>query len=171
MEEIVNKVANSGLITFNLEDYYHEGERVVYDIKDNLFQGLVLREKDFRAFVKENDWSTYEGKNVAIICSVDAIVPTWAYMLLTSVLEPICNKVIFGSLEALEQSLYQEALNKIDWASYEDARVVIKGCSNKEVPTFAYTEVLRLLRPYAKTLMYGEPCSTVPIYKKPRNKK
>lgn len=168
MEEIVNKVANSGIITFNLEDYYHEGKRVVYDIKDNLFQGLALREKDFRTFVKENDWSVYEGKNVAIICSVDAIVPTWAYMLLTSVLEPVCNKVIFGSLDQLEQSLYLEAFYKIDWTEYENARVVIKGCGEKPVPTFAYAELTRLLKPYVRTLMYGEPCSTVPIYKKKR---
>ena len=166
--EIVNRVANSGVITFNLEDYYHEGDRVVYDIKDNLFQGLALREKDFRTFVKENDWSVYEGKNMAIICSVDAIVPTWAYMLLISVLEPICNKVIFGSLEQLEQSLYLDAFYKIDWTEYEDARVVIKGCGDKPVPTFAYAELTRLLKPYVKTLMYGEPCSTVPIYKKRR---
>ncbi len=168
MEEIVNRVANSGIITFNLEDYYHEGERVIYDIKDNLFQGLVLREKDFRTFVKEYDWSIYEGKNVAIICSVDAIVPTWAYMLLTSVLEPICNKVIFGSLEQLEQSLYLDAFQKIDWDVYENARVVVKGCGDKPVPTFAYAELTRLLKPRVKTLMYGEPCSTVPIYKKKR---
>lgn len=168
MEGIVNKVANSGIITFNLEDYYHDGERIVYDIKDNLFQGLALREKDFRAFVKEKDWSIYKDKNVAITCSVDAIVPTWAYMLLTSVLEPICNKVIFGSLDQLEQVLYLDAFSKIDWTEYENARVVIKGCGDKPVPVFAYAELTRLLKPYVRTLMYGEPCSTVPIYKKKR---
>ena len=163
--EIVNRVANSGIITFNLEDYYHEGERVIYDIKDNLFQGLVLREKDFRTFVKEYDWSIYEGKNVAIICSVDAIVPTWAYMLLTSVLEPICNKVIFGSLEQLEQSLYLDAFQKIDWEVYENARVVVKGCGDIPLSENLYITITKKLQPVVSSLMFGEACSAVPVFK------
>lgn len=168
MEGIVNRVANSGIITFNLEDYYHLGERVIYDVKNNLFQEIVLKEKDFRTFIKENDWSLYKDKNVAIICSVDAIVPTWAYMLLASALEPYCNKIVFGDLSNLEQALFQQALSMIHWNEYENTRVVIKGCGNKAIPTFAYVELTLLLKNKVKTLMYGEPCSTVPIFKKPK---
>ncbi|WP_408613039.1 DUF2480 family protein [Limibacter armeniacum] len=170
MDEIINRVANSPLISFDLEDYYHQGERVVLDIKDVLFQGLILREKDFRDFVKEQDWSTYEGKNVAITCSADAIVPTWAYMLLSVKLEPFAHLVVFGSLSDLENALYREALSKVDLEQFRDKPVVVKGCSNVDVPTYAYVEISRLLRPVAKTIMYGEPCSTVPIYKRPKQK-
>ncbi|ARS36566.1 DUF2480 family protein [Pontibacter actiniarum] len=167
-EEIVNRVAQSALVTLNLELLLHPGERVVYDIKDNLFQGLILREKDFRAFVKEHDWSQYAGKNVAIICSVDAIVPTWAYMLLASKLQGHANYYVFGDLEALEQALMQEAIAKVDIEEYRDAKVVVKGCGSEPVPTYAYVEVMRKLLPVAASIMYGEPCSTVPLYKKPK---
>ncbi len=167
-ETIVNKVANSGLVTLNLEDHFHEGERVVYDLKDNLFQGLILREKDFREFLKGYDWSEYEGKNVAIICSEDAIVPTWAYMLFAIKLEPYANTFVFGNLEALEDKLFFDAVASIDAEQYRDARVVIKGCSKHPVPTSAYVEITRRLKPVAKSLMFGEPCSTVPLFKKPR---
>nr|WKN40104.1 DUF2480 family protein [Tunicatimonas sp. TK19036] len=166
--EIINRVANSPLITFDLEDYYPEGDRVVYDIKDNLFQEMILREKDFRTFVKEHDWSQYQDQYVALTCSVDAIVPTWAYMLLATKLEPYARRVVFGSLETLEAVLFQEVLSKIDPADFQDAKVVVKGCGNKPVPPFAYVEITRLLRPYATSIMYGEPCSTVPLYKKPK---
>lgn len=165
-DEIINKVANSALITFNLEDYYHKGERILYDIKQNLFQELMLKEKDFREFVKEYDWSQYKGKNVGIICSADAIVPTWAYMLLTTRLEPYANIVIFGDLAELEQALYQAALSQINPEDYRNAKVVIKGCGNLPIPIFAYIEISRILTPVAQSIMYGEPCSTVPIYKK-----
>lgn len=168
-EEIVNRVAQSALVTLNLELLLHPGERVVYDIKDNLFQGLILREKDFRAFVKEHDWSQYEGKNIAITCSVDAIVPTWAYMLLASKLQHHANYYVFGDLEALEQALMQEAIAKVDMEEYRDAKVVVKGCGSIPVPTYAYVEVMRKLLPVAASIMYGEPCSTVPLYKKPKN--
>ena len=164
-ETIVNRVASSTLITFNLEEYYHAGERVIYDIRQNLFQDLILKEKDFRAFVKAYDWQQYTGKNVALTCSTDAVIPTWAYMLLTSVISPYANLVVFGDLEALEQALFQQALDKVDLHQFEDQRVVIKGCSKVEVPVFAYVEIIRLLQPITKSLMYGEPCSTVPIYK------
>ena len=164
-ETIVNRVASSALITLNLEDYYHAGERLVYDIRQNLFQDLILKEKDFRAFVKEHNWQQYEGKNVALTCTTDAVIPTWAYMLLTTVISPYANLVIFGNLEALEQALFQQALAKIDLEQFKGQRVVIKGCSKVEVPTFAYVEIMRLLQPLTKSLMYGEPCSTVPIYK------
>ena len=165
-ENIVNKVANSGLITLNLEEYFHKGERVVYDIKDNLFHGLMLKEQDFRAFIKEHDWAHYTDKNIAITCSTDAIVPTWAYMLLANKMKPFANEVVFGSLETLEAVLYTKALAKIDVNQYADERVVIKGCADLEVPVTAFVEITSLLTPVAKSIMYGEPCSTVPIYKK-----
>jgi hypothetical protein len=165
-ENIVNKVASSGLITLNLEEYYHTGERLVYDIKDNLFHGLMLREKDFREFIKTHDWTAYTGKNVAIICSADAIVPTWAYMLLSNRLSPYANEVVFGGLETLEAVLFTKALSKIDIQSYADERVVVKGCADIDIPVFAYVEITRQLSKVAKSIMYGEPCSTVPIYKR-----
>lgn len=163
--EIINRVANSSLVDFDLEKYYDLNERVVYDIKDNLFNGFVLREKEFRAFVKENDWSVYQDKNVAITCSADAIVPTWAYMLLVTAIEPFAKNVIFGSLENLEQALFQQALAKIDLTEFEGARVIVKGCGRYPVPEYAYVEITRLLKPVVKSLMYGEACSAVPVYK------
>lgn len=167
MEEIiVNKVAQSGLITLNLEDYYHKGERVVFDIKDCLFQGLMLREKDFREFVASYDWSQYKDKNVAIVCSADAIVPTWAYMLLANRIQPYANMLVFGNLNELETALYLQALSKIDPVQYQNQRIVIKGCGDLPVPTSAYVELTRILTPHVKSIMYGEPCSTVPIYKR-----
>ena len=165
-ENFVNKVAASGLMTLNLEEYFHQGERVVYDIKDNLFHGLMLREKDFREFIKTHDWSLYAGKNIAIICSADAIVPTWAYMLLANKMKPFANEVVFGSLETLEATLFVRALSKIDVHAYANERVVIKGCADIEVPVAAYVEITNLLTPVVKSIMYGEPCSTVPIYKR-----
>ncbi len=167
-ETIINKVAGSALVTFNLEDYYPQGERVVYDLKQNLFQELILREKDFRAFVKDYDWSQYQDQYVAMTCSAEAIVPTWAYMLLAIRLEPYARRVVFGSLETLEAVLFQEALAKVDPNAFRDAKVVVKGCGKYPVPVFAYVEITRLLRPYAASIMYGEPCSTVPLYKKPK---
>ncbi|PWK22980.1 uncharacterized protein DUF2480 [Arcicella aurantiaca] len=168
MEEelIINKVANSGLITFDLEDLYDKGERIVYDLKDNLFMGMILKEKDFRDFLKTHDWSQYAGKNIAITCSEDAIVPTWAYMLLTTKLQPVANSVVFGSLEELENKLFFDALQKVNIEDYRGARVVVKGCSKVPVPTAAYVEITRLLQPVVQSLMFGEPCSTVPLYKK-----
>ncbi|WP_316746951.1 DUF2480 family protein [Pedobacter gandavensis] len=165
-ENFVNKVAASGLITFNLEEYYDAGERVVYDIKDNLFHGLMLREKDFREFIKTHDWASYTGKNIAIICSADAIVPTWAYMLLANKFKPFANEVVFGSLETLEAVLFTKALAKVDLNAFAGERVVIKGCADIDVSVAAYVEITSLLTPVVKSIMYGEPCSTVPIYKR-----
>lgn len=165
-EPIVNRVAKSGLITLDLEDYFHPGERVVYDLKDNLFMGLILKEKDFREFLKAHDWSQYMGKNVALTCSEDAIVPTWAYMLLTIQLQPYAHTVVFGSLTDLEEKLYFDAIAQINPADYRDARVVVKGCSKVPVPTAAYVEITRVLRPVVQSLLFGEPCSTVPLYKR-----
>ena len=167
-EEITNRVATSGIISLDLEDLYDRGERVLFDIKDNLFQGMILREKDFREFLKANDWSAYQGKNVGIICSEDAIVPTWAYMLLAIHLEPFANKVVFGDLAQLEDQLFSDAIQKIDPEEYRGKRVVIKGCSKFPVPISAYVNVTTLLKPVAQSLMFGEPCSTVPLYKKPK---
>lgn len=168
MDEIVNKVAGSGLVTIDLEEFYPKGERVLLDIKDQLFQGLLLREKDFREYIKQEDWSRYKDTYVAVTCTADAIVPTWAYMLLASALEPFAKKVVFGSAETLETVLYDELLRNLDVQQYKDVRIVIKGCGNLPVPRAAYVELTRLLRPHVKSIMYGEPCSTVPIYKQPK---
>ena len=165
-EQIINKVANSALITFNLEDYYEPGDRVLLDIKDQLYEGLVLREKDFRDFIKIHNWAQYENKLVAITCSTDAIVPTWAYMLLAIALKPFAKRVIFGSLQELEIENYRNALSKIQWSDFKDAKIVIKGCSKVDVPVAIYVEVVNQLKPYAGSLMFGEPCSTVPLFKK-----
>ena len=166
--DILNKVAQSGLVTIDLEEYYPAGERFLFDIKDLLFQGLILREKDFREYIKNEDWTKYKDKYVALICSADAIVPTWAYMLLATQLEPVAKRVVFGDLETLEAILYNEVLSKIDPNDYKDARIVIKGCGNLPVPKAAYVQITSILRPVAKSIMYGEPCSTVPLYKQPK---
>jgi len=167
-KEIINKVALSGIITINLEDFYPQGERVLFDIKEQLFQGLILKEKDFREFVKNEDWRKYTDKYLALICLADAVVPTWAYMLLAIQVEPYTKKVVFGDLETLETVLYIEILNKVNINDYKDARVVIKGCGHLPVPNAAYIEITRLLRPVAKSIMYGEACSMVPLYKEPK---
>ena len=165
-ENIINKVAQSGLISFDLGDIYPKGERLVYDIKDNLFHGLILKEKDFREFVKQHDWTQYQGKHVAITCSADAIVPTWAYMLLTNKMAPYAITIVFGSLETLETVIFERAIGSINFEKYKDERVVIKGCGDIDVPVSAYTELTARLTKVAKSIMYGEPCSTVPIYKR-----
>ncbi|MCC2546205.1 DUF2480 family protein [Hymenobacter sp. BT175] len=168
MEDLINRVAQSALTTFNLEELIHPGERVVYDIKDNLFHGLILREKDFREFIKTHDWSQFDGKNVAIICSADAIVPTWAYMLLATKLQNHAHRYVFGNLEALEQELFHEAIAQINPEDYRDAKVVVKGCGSVPVPTYAYVAIMQKLLPVVSSVMYGEPCSTVPLYKRPK---
>jgi hypothetical protein len=166
-DEIINKVANSGLITIDLEEFYPKGERVLFDIKPLLFNELILKEKDFREFIKQHDWTQYQDKFVAITCSADAIIPTWAFMLVSIALEPFAKKVVFGNLETLEAIVFNEALLAIVYEDYKDKRVVIKGCSNLPVSTNAYVELVKGLRPFAKSIMYGEPCSTVPLYKAP----
>jgi hypothetical protein len=168
--EIVNKVAQSSLVTIDLENLYDHGERVLYDLKDNLFEGLILKEKDFRAFLKLNDWSAYKAKHVAIYCSADAIIPRWAYMLLAVYLEPYAKTIVYGDSAVLENHLFNIALSKIDPSSYKDKKVTIKGCGKYNVPQFAYVELTRILKPFVDSIMYGEPCSTVPIYKQPKKK-
>ena len=165
-KEIINKVAGSNLISFDLADLYPKGERVLYDIKEHLFQGLLLREKDFREMIKNEDWSKYQDQYVAIICSSDAIVPTWAYMLLANKLTPYAKVVIFGNLEVLETILFDRALAKMDLESYRDQRIVVKGCGEVPVPISSFVELTSKLSMVAKSIMYGEPCSTVPIYKR-----
>jgi hypothetical protein len=168
-KEIVNRVASSTLITFDLEEYYQPGERILIDIKDQLFQGLILKEKNFRDFIKSHDWSQYQDKFVAITCSEDAIIPTWAYMLLTSSVQPYAKKIVFGSIDDLENKIYADILAEIDWSKFKEAKVVIKGCSKVPVPLSAYVEATQRLRPYAQSIMFGEACSTVPVFKKSKS--
>lgn len=166
-ETIINRVAQSGIITFNLEEFYPNETPLSFDIKDYLFRELLLKEKDFRQALKDLDWSQYANKNVAVFCSTDAIVPVWAYMLVGQYLSEVNAYYVAGTSEELMNVLYKNALTKVNVSEYENKRVIIKGCSNKPVPVSAYTEITRLLKPVVKSLMYGEPCSNVPIYKKP----
>lgn len=165
MEEIINRVANSKLVTVNPEDYYPQGRRVLFDIKDWLFEGLVLREKDFREQVKTHDWSVYKDCYVVLTCSTDAIIPAWAYMLITTQLTPYAKKVVVGSLDNLENILYAEALQNEDFSFCENLPVIIKGCTNKSIPENAYIFLTQKLQSVAKSIMYGEACSSVPLYK------
>jgi hypothetical protein len=165
MDEIVNKVTGSGIVSIDLETFYVPGQRVVFDMKQLLFQELVLKEKDFRDFIKANNWAAYQDKLVAISCSADAIVPTWAYMLLALAMEPYASRVFFGTLEEMESLLFAEKINSINVSEYKDARIVIKGCGEKAVPVNAFVQLTNLLKPVARSIMYGEPCSTVPLYK------
>jgi hypothetical protein len=166
MDTIINKVSQSGLANIDLEEFYDEAPREIYDIKEQLFMGLMLKEKEFREFIKGNDWSKYAGKHVAIICSADAIVPTWAYMLVANKLSGVAKSFVFGDLNVLEFSLFKEKIDGIDLEAYKDQRVVVKGCSKKPVPVSAYVYLTEKLTPIVKSIMYGEPCSTVPVYKR-----
>lgn len=168
-DQIVNKVASSSLVTFDLEAYYESGDRVLIDISDQLYQGLILREKDFRDFIKSHDWLQYKDKYVALTCSADAIVPMWAYMLLAIALQPYARITVFGSLDDLETAIYARRLNEIDWSQFKDNKVVIKGCSKVNIPAAVYVEVTTRIKPHASSIMFGEPCSTVPLYKKSKN--
>src|ERR1022692_211005 len=163
--EIINKVAESGLISIDLEELYIPGERTLFDLKGWLFEKLILKEKDFRDQIKNHDWSQYQNKLVALTCTADAIVPTWAFMLIATKLEPFAKKIMFGDLKKLEEGLFHEQIQTLNLENYRNQRIVIKGCSKVEVPASAYVEITALLRPVAKSIMYGEPCSTVPIYK------
>jgi hypothetical protein len=165
-EAIVNKVANSGLITLNLEEYLPSGEMESFDIKDHLFMGLILKEKDFREALKNLDWSVYAGKNVSIICTADAIIPLWAYMLVVTYLQPVAAEVFVGTKEEMHRHLVLKNIAAIDVTEYADQRVVVKGCGEVPVENYAYAAITGRLLPVVKSIMYGEPCSTVPIYKK-----
>ena len=166
MDEIVNKVAASGLVTIDLEDLYPAGERVSIDLANQLWQGLALREKDFRSWIQEHDWSHYQGKHVAVYCSADAIIPAWAYMLVSSSLSDYAATVVHGSTMELEQVVFRNMIDSLDLNEYRDKRCVVKGCSKLPVPQSAYSHLVVRLRPVVRSIMFGEPCSTVPVYKR-----
>jgi hypothetical protein len=165
MSEIVNRVANSPLVTLNLEDYYQDGYRVIFDLKEYLFQELVLKEVDFRQRLKELDWEKFRNKYVAVTCTADAIVPNWAFMLVGIYLEDYCKAYVIGTLDTLENFLFESALQKINPEDYTGKPVVVKGCSKFPVPLYAYGRIVSIIQKSAKSIMYGEPCSTVPLFK------
>jgi hypothetical protein len=166
-EPIINKVAESGLITIDLENYLPAKEETsVFDLKDFLFMGMILKEKDFRESLKQQDWEKYRNKNVAITCSADAIIPVWAYMLVTTYLQPVAKQTMVGNEQELNKLIFLKNLSSINTSEFTDKRIVIKGCGETPIEDFAYAEATRVLLPVAKSIMYGEPCSTVPVYKK-----
>lgn len=162
---IINKVTNSGLMTVNLEKYYPEGEMAHFDLKDYLFMGLILKEKDFRESLKNLDWSVFAAKNVALFCSADAIIPRWAYMLVTSYLQPYARQIVFGDEQRMLTDIFLKNVSEIDTRQFAGKKVVVKGCGDKKVPEAVYVKITTLLRPVARSIMYGEACSTVPIFK------
>lgn len=169
MDAIVNKVAESGLVTLDLAQYIVKDEVVAFDLKPFLYMELILKEKDYRAALQTHDWAQYAGKHVAVYCTVDAIVPVWAYMLAAVYLEPLAASIAYSTPAELERTLLLQRIAAIDTTEYADKRVVIKGCGDEPVPDAAYVAITARLRPVAKSIMYGEPCSTVPIYKAPKN--
>jgi hypothetical protein len=170
MDTIVNKVAESGIISLDLAHYMPKDEEIMpFDLKPFLFREMILREKDYRAELLTHDWTQYNGKQVAIQCSVDAIIPMWAYMLAANYLQPVAAYVYFGSTEELKKEVLLKRIEAIDATEYADKRIVVKGCGEIPIPESAYVAVTNILRPFVKSIMYGEPCSTVPIYKKPNN--
>jgi hypothetical protein len=166
MEQIVNKVAESGIITLDLAPYLPGDNIASFDLKDFLYMEMILKEKDYRAALQTHDWQQYDGKHVAVYCSADAIVPVWAYMLAAAYLQPVTESVYFGTEAELFKYLLLSSISQIPVADYEDKRVVIKGCGDTPIPDAAYLAITAHLRPVVKSLMYGEPCSTVPVYKK-----
>ncbi len=166
-QQLVNKVAKSGLITLDLVNYLPSADIVDFDLKDYLVQGVALMEKPFRESMKELDWSQFEGKHIALHCSADAIIPMWAYMLVTSYLQPYTDSIHYGDVDSAREKLFTDNIRQqINPSEYEGSKIVVKGCGDKTIPPTAYIEVTKLLQPVVKVLMYGEPCSTVPIYKK-----
>lgn len=165
-EEIINRVAASKLEVFDLEDYYQEGKRLQIDISQWLLEGFLLREKEFRESLKQHDWVQYQDAYVAVFCSTDAIVPAWASVLVAIHLAPFARKVVDGTLEAIDTALYHDILPKLNYSDYTDKAVIIKGCAKKPVPMSAYVMAAQYLQPFAKSIMYGEACSAVPLYKR-----
>lgn len=165
-EQFVNKVAESGLITIDLEKYIPKGENMLFDLREYLFMELILKEKEFRASLKETDWEKFREKNVAIVCSADAIIPVWAYMLVASYLQPVAKEIVMGDAQELEKKLFIQNIDAININEFADKRIVIKGCGETPIADFAYMEITKRLLPVVKSIMYGEPCSTVPVYKK-----
>jgi uncharacterized protein DUF2480 len=170
-DAIVNKVSESGLITLDLEQYYPKDAIALFDLKDYLFMGLILKEKDFREALKTLDWETYRDKFVGVTCSADAIIPPWAYMLVASYLQPVAMDVIMGDEKEVHKTIFLKSIQGINLSEFAGQRVVVKGCGETPIGEFAYMEIAKRLRPVAKTIMYGEPCSTVPIFKKPASPK
>jgi len=166
MDTVINKVAQSVVKTINLENFYPKEEIVLFDLKDHLFMELILKEKEYRENLKNTDWSVYAGKIVGITCTADAIIPLWAYMLAATYLQPVAKDVMVGDKEAVIEKSLLKNINTINLKEYEGRKIVIKGCGEKEIPAAAYTEITRLLKPIAQSIMYGEPCSTVPVFKK-----
>ena len=164
MDEIVNKVAQSGIITFNLDSIRPKGAREHIDIAPQLWQGIALKEKDFRDWIKNNDWSQFKDKHIAISCSVDAIIPSWAFMLIASEVEPYAHTVCYGTLDELEEIIYRKAIDELDLSIYAGVRIMLKGCGDK-VPMGSYIYLTQILTPLVKSLMFGEPCSAVPVFK------
>lgn len=165
-EKIVNRVASSQLINIDLEDFYPEGERVLFDIKEWLFAEQILKERDFRKFVKNHNWNTYQNKYIALTCSTGAIIPSWAYLLISVELSPFAKKIVVGNLETLETSIFQEIIDRLPVKNYINKPVIIKGCSNKPIPETAYIQLIARLLPFVRSIMYGEACSNVPLFKK-----
>ena len=165
---LINRVAKSGIITINLEHFYPEQEIISFDLKSFLFMEMILKEKDFRASLKEIDWSEYSGKIVLVHCSANAIIPVWAYMLVSTYLEPVADTIYTGDQDSFLTHYYQKTVENLDITPYTEKRIVIKGCSDKPVPAGAYQALTKRLKPHVLSIMYGEPCSTVPIYKRPK---
>lgn len=166
MEAIVNKVAESGLITINLEDYLPKEECVLFDLRQFLFMDLILKEKDFRQALKEFDWQSFENKYVSVYCSADVIIPLWAYMLSAVYLQPVAKEVFYGTIESMQESILLRAIENIPSENFNEKRIVIKGCGDTNIPASAYLAITKRLMPFVKSLMYGEPCSTVPVFKR-----
>ena len=164
--EIINRVANSKLVTLDLEDYFPEGDRMLLDIQNWLYEGLILREQDFREIIKNHDWQQYKGKYVAITCSTDAIIPSWAYLLISVSLAPFAKIFIIGDLDLLENLIFRETVESIDIEPFKDVPVIIKGCADKYIPESAYALLTKRLLPKVSSLMFGEACSSVPLFKK-----
>lgn len=166
MAEFVNKVAESGLITIDLETWYPKEEILVLDLKEYLFMGMIVKEKEFREALKKTDWEVYTNKMVSVICSADAIIPSWAFMLVASYLQPVCKELALATPEEMRKQIFLRNLQAINPADYKDQRVIIKGCGDTQIGDFAYLEATKILRPVVRSLMYGEPCSTVPVFKR-----
>ena len=168
-EEIINRVSKSSLITIDLEEIYPAGRRISIDIKEWLFEGIILKEKDFRASVKDHDWSFYKDSFVALTCSEDAVIPSWAYLLISAELAPFAKKIVVGDLEVLETIIFSEIIQNYNTENFKDKPIIIKGCTNKPIPSSAFTMLIQKLHPVAKTIIYGEACSTVPISKRKKD--
>jgi len=165
-DKIINRVANSNLVNIDLEAMYPKGKRVTFDIKKWLFEGIVLKEKEFRKHIENHDWTQYKDDYVALNCSEDAIIPSWAYLLISSELAPYAKKIIVGDLELLETLIFHEVIENLKIENFKDKPIIIKGCSEKPIPNSAFSMLIQKLFPVAKSIMYGEACSTVPLLKR-----